>query len=199
MIPYQKKDIAAEIAAPTPPPARPAPWAEETEEYLGQLKNYKALQRQKENAIRKHFDGKWQARWQTYQKSHERDPTAAQAASLAKKERLDIHAGLAKAESALATQVRTEKIGFAKFLHRQHVPTVTSPGCDCGWHSQTAKHIIRHCSLRPGRQIMLEKAGTSDYRLLVTTPKGLKAVTAWLMKLNLLPQFSLATEQLYQG
>ena len=32
----------------------------------------------------------------------------------------------------------------------------------------------------------------------VSTSKGLKAVTAWLMKLGLLSQLSLATEQLYQ-
>lgn len=41
---------------------------------------------------------------------------------------------LAKAESALAAQIRTEKIGLANFLHRHHEPTVTSPACPCGWH-----------------------------------------------------------------
>lgn len=48
---------------------------------------------------------------------------------------------------------------------------------------------------------MLEDAGTTDYKTLVevvATPKGLKAVTAWLMTLGLSSQFSLATEQLYQ-
>ena len=48
------------------------------------------------------------------------------------------------------------------------------------------------------QQLMVEEAGTTDYRALVATPKGLQAVTAWLMKLGLLSQFSLAAEQLYQ-
>lgn len=34
--------------------------------------------------------------------------------------------------------------------------------------------------------------------MLVSTPKGLKLVTAWLMKSGLLSQFSLGTEQLYR-
>lgn len=42
---------------------------------------------------------------------------------------------------------------------------------------------------------MLEKAGTTDYRTLVTPSEGLKVVTARLMKFGLLSQFSLATEQ----
>ena len=76
-------------------------------------------------------------------------------AQLLKKERLDLHGNLAKAESSLAVQVRTEKIGFAQFLHRLRVLAVTSPACDCGWHSQTAKHIAWYCHLRPHRQWIL--------------------------------------------
>ena len=37
-----------------------------------------------------------------------------------------------------------------------------------------------------------------DYRKIVSIPKGLKAVTSWLMKLGLLSQFLLAAEELYQ-
>ena len=105
---------------------------------------------------------------------------------------------MAKAESSLAVQIRTEKIEFTQYLHRQRVPAVTSPACECGCHSQTAKHTIRYCNLRPNTQRMLEEAGITDYGKAVSTTKGLKAVTSWLMKLGLLSQFSLATEQLYQ-
>lgn len=131
-------------------------------------------------------------------RAHDRNPTAAQTVSLRKNEILNLHANLAKAESSLAVQTRTEKTGFAQFPHRQRVPSITSPACECGWNSQTAKHIIRHSSLQPHRRRMLEKAGTRDYRTLVTTPKGLKAVTKWSMKLGLMSQYSLVTEQLYQ-
>lgn len=45
---------------------------------------------------------------------------------------------------------------------------------------------------------MLDEAGTTDYRKLISTLKGLKVLTKWVMKLDLLFQFSLATEHLYQ-
>ena len=179
-------------------PPCPPPWIEENEDYLTQLEAFRTLQRQREKLIAKHFADKWQSLWDIYQRKHNRNPTVAQTAQLLKKERSEIHGSLAKAESSLAAQIRTEKIGFAQFLHQQRVPAVTSPACECGWHSQTAKHIIRHCSLRSNRQRMLEEAGTTDYGKAVSTSKGLKAVTAWLMNLGLLSQFSLATKQLYQ-
>ena len=122
---------------------------EEDEDYLKQLEGFRALQRQREKLIKKHFADKWQSSWDTYQKKHDCNPTAAQAERLPKKERLDLHANLAEAESSLAVQIHTEKIGFAKFLHQQRGPSSTLPAYDCGWSSQTAKHIIRHCSLRP--------------------------------------------------
>ena len=186
-----------EPTVPTRPPPRPPPWMEENEDYLTELEAFRTLQRQREKLIAKHFADKWQSSWDKYQKKHDRNPTVAQTAQLLKKERLDRRRSLAKAESSLAVQIRTEKMGFAQFLH-QRVPAVMSPACECGWHSHTAKHIIRYCSLRPNRQRMLEEAGTTHYGKAASASKGLKAVTAWLMKLGLLSQFSLATEQLYQ-
>lgn len=166
--------------------------------YAERLKAYKDQQCQKDKLIRKHCADRWQASWKSYQEAHDRNLTVAQTALLSKKQRLDIHIVLAKAESALATQIRTEKIGFAQFLHQSRVPTVDSPACDCGWHSQTAKHVIMYCRLRPHRRRVLEEAGTTDYRRLISTPKGLRVVTKWVMKSGLLSQFSLAAEQLYQ-
>lgn len=40
--------------------------------------------------------------WEAYQKSHDRNPNVAQMAPLSKKEKLDLHANLARAESSLA-------------------------------------------------------------------------------------------------
>lgn len=61
------------------------------------------------------------------------------------KERLRIPKGLAKAESSLAMQMHTEKIGLADCLHRQRKPAVTSPSCQCGWPPANGK--IYHYSL----------------------------------------------------
>lgn len=176
-------------------PACPPPWIDEDENYLKQAERFRALQRQRKKAIKKHFADKWQSSWSTYQEKHDRYPTTAQTAPLHRKERLDLHANLAKAESSLAVQIGTEKIGFAQFLHRQHVPAVTSPACDCGWHSQTAKHVIRHCNIRPYRRRMLD---TTDYRSLVTTPKRpeSKSPSGLMRSVPAVRKFSLASEQL---
>ena len=45
---------------------------------------------------------------------------------------IDIILTAAKPESALATQIRTEKIGLVDFLDRQRVPTSTSPAFHAG-------------------------------------------------------------------
>lgn len=43
---------------------------------------------------------------------------------------------------------------------------------------------------------MLDEAGMTDYRKLVSTSKGLKVLTKWAMKLIMLLQFLLAAENL---
>lgn len=87
-----------------------------------------------------HFSKQWQISWEACKLANP-NPTAALTNPLNKK-RLRIHKGLAKAESSLATQICTEKVGLANVLHRGRVPIVTSPACPCGWHRQTAKHVI---------------------------------------------------------
>ena len=52
-----------------------------------------------------------------------RDP--AQVGGL--KHRRKLHTGLRKAESSLAIQLRTEKVGVAAFLYARRVPGVVSP------------------------------------------------------------------------
>ena len=109
-----------------------------------------------------------------------------------------VHAQLAKAESSLATQIRTKKIGLADFLHRQRVPGVTSPECPCGWHRQTAKHVIMFCPLQEIREHLPRVRRDSDYRQLLESASSLRTITSSLMKTGLLGQFSVAVEQLYQ-
>ena len=181
--------------APTPPLV--PPWIPPTEDHIKMETNRSAAARQIQNGIKKHFADTWQNRWINYQQSVRGDPVAAQSEPLHRKKRLKLHEDLVKAESALAVQIRSEKIGFAKFLHTRRVPGVTSPECDCGWHSQTANHIIRWCPLRNDRDRLLANAETEDYRVLTTTSKGLKLTTKWLMQQNLLTQYALAAESLY--
>lgn len=73
------------------------------------------------------FLKQWQTSWQAY-RSTKSNPVVVFTTPLSKA-RLRVHEGLAKAESS---QILTEKIGLADFLHRYRVPTVTSPAYSCG-------------------------------------------------------------------
>ena len=108
-----------------------------------------------------------------------------------------IHKGLSKAESSMATLLRTEKIGLNQFLYQRRVPGVVSPACECGWHKQTTKHVIIHCpTYAQGRAQMYHEAGTSQYREILTTSKGVRVVTRWAIRSGILQMFRLARELL---
>ena len=111
-----------------------------TAEQLQSRRFFRLARAKHSQMISNHFSKQWQISWEAY-KSTKSNPIATLTAPLNKK-RLRIHEGLAKAESSLATQICTEKVGLANVLHRGRVPIVTSPACPCGWHRQTAKHVI---------------------------------------------------------
>ena len=46
---------------------------------------------------------------------------------------------------------------------------------------------------------MLSVAGTENYNTLLSTQKGLKAVTQWLISQNVLDQFRVAKEMVMEG
>ena len=135
----------------------------------------------------------WQQRWTAYSTDipHHRR-CVAQDKQLVYRP-LKHHNHLSKAQSAIATQVRTEKIGLRAFLSSRNVPEIT-PECDCGWPKQTAKHIILYCPSIAGRTQMLQEAGTTDYIQLTTHPPAVRALTRWILQQRILPQFSLAAD-----
>lgn len=201
--PGQRKQKWAESHLPAikalPPLPQASPWTDPLAEHVKATDNYWASTRLVKKNIKKHFANVWQTRWAAYQGALWDDPVIAQSEPLTKKSRLKLHKDLTKAESALAVQIRSEKIAFAQFLYNRRVPTVLSAECDCGWESQTAKHVIFFCPLRTGRACLLAEAETNNYKQLPATCKGLKIATKWLMNQNMLTQFSLATQTLYQG
>jgi len=136
----------------------------------------------------------WATAWNRYAYEVRREKPPAQETLWTGKVPL-LHKGLTKAESAIATQLRTGRIGLKSYLHDRGVPGFDSPSCPCGSNRQTAKHIVIHCPLYiEGRAAMLHRAGTSDYRSILRTNKGLRAVTRWLVRSGALQQFSLARE-----
>jgi hypothetical protein len=108
--------------------------------------------------------------------------------------RWKLHKGASKGKSSLVVQIRTEKIGFRAFLAQRRVPGF-SPECDYGEAVQTPKHVVLACpNTANGRVEWLQRTGTTDYRVLTSTRKGLRIMTQRIMGLGLLQQFNLARE-----
>lgn len=100
-------------------------------------------------------------------------------------------AGLDKAVSSLAVQMRTEKIGLADSLFRRRVPGVDSATCQCGYLRQTVKHVIMFCPDFVDRST-LRAGGAMNFRRLTETNAGIKAAAKWLMQTKLLKQHAVA-------
>ena len=151
-----------------------------------------------ETCIKRYHFRQREKLWESYrQRMGDAPRTPAQSTTLAKK-MIEIRKGPAKAESSLATQIRTEKIGLKAFLYDCKVPGFEDPACSCGWVRQTAKHILMYCSSwKDQRTRMQNDAGTQDYRILTGTSRGLKAATRMLISTGLVGQFRLAKSLLY--
>lgn len=140
----------------------------------------------------------WEKEWESYR---QRIPTAhrspAQSQPIARKS-LGLRSGLRKAESTLATHIRTERIGLRAYLHSRGVPGFDTPDCSCQLGRQTAKHVLRFCpEWKEQRKSMMDAAGTQDYREITASRKGLRAAAKMMMKTGLLEQFALANTLLY--
>ena len=150
----------------------------------------------RESLVKKWIKRRWEEQWEAYLNTV--PPTKKTPAHEGKlgQQRNMLYQGLRKAESSLAVQLRTEKVGFAAFLHARRVPDVVSPACQCGWRRQDPKHIIIFCPNHAlNRRSLYEAAGTGRYREIMSTRKGLRALARWVMSEGLLLQFSLAKEQ----
>lgn len=195
--PGEKKRAWADKTTPTPTRKAPEPhppWADPTPE---EKKAYAAFETSKKNyrkAAKKAHDRSWIDEWETYKRGLN-GPTPAQAGSIGTK-RLKIHSLLSKAESSLATQIRTEKIGLADFLFTMKVPGATDQRCSCSWPRQTAKHVVMFCPLFD-RTSLSRKISINDYGEIMESPRSIKIIVEWLMNLDLLKQFALAKLMLY--
>ena len=70
---------------------------------------------------------------------------------------------MAKAESSLATQVRSRNIRLRHFLFTRRVLGHDVPDCPCGWRRQDAKHIVLFCEIYAGsRRRLIKEAGIND-------------------------------------
>ena len=113
---------------------------------------------------------------------------------------LQLRAGLSKVQSSILTQVRTGKIGLAAFFCKRQVPGFPTPACSCGAQWETARHIVVACPrLQRARRSLYAAASTTDYQVMASRPRPAAALTAWILRHGVLPQFSWAQEQLEAG
>jgi hypothetical protein len=138
----------------------------------------------------------WKARWTKYQQQTctvANDNKLSVAVRATWTPGLRMKENLTRADSTVATLLRTEHIGLNDYLCRRRVPGYSKPDCDCGWPRQTPKHIILFCPTQmTGQAEMLSEAKTTDYTKLLSTEAGLRAVTRWFLQRDILTQFSLA-------
>jgi tubulin alpha len=108
-----------------------------------------------------------------------------------------LHKDLIKSKSSLATHMRTKRIELTDYLFFRRVLIVLTSDCFCEHSRQTLRHILLFCrDWSEGRQRMLRDGGTTNMSRLLSTSKNLKISITWLMRINLLTQFSLIREYL---
>jgi len=106
-----------------------------------------------------------------------------------------LHKGWTRPQSTMATLIRTEHIGLGAYLTKRRVPGAT-PECSCGYRAQTVKHILIFCHMRQqARERLFREAGTSNWKDLVNTRRGLQAAARWMIHEAVLDQFSLARDE----
>jgi hypothetical protein len=140
------------------------------------------------------FRVKWQQSWNAYQARDRRRLCETLTKDISSK-RLTLHRVLFKSESALVIHMRTSRINLANYLFSRRVPTMLISSCICYYSRQTLKHVLLFCNDRAtNRQSMFREDEKTDLRKLLNIEKKLKTLIDWLMKINLLAQFSLTRE-----
>ena len=112
---------------------------------------------------------------------------------------LKLYDGLWKAESALLTQARTGRIGLAKFLYRQGVPSFTTATCQCGAGQETPRHMALYCIREANRRRQLHAGLYQTYPQMIGTNEGARHFVQWMMFSGRLKQFALAKRLLFDS
>ncbi|KXL43020.1 hypothetical protein M433DRAFT_156292 [Acidomyces richmondensis BFW] len=82
----------------------------------------------------------------------------------------------------MATLIRTEHIGLGAYLTKRRV-LGARPECTCGYRARTA------------RERLFREAGTSNWKDLATSRRGLTQAARWMIQEAVLAQFSLANDE----
>jgi hypothetical protein len=156
---------------------------------------YNAIIRACQTLIKAKHTRVWFDSWAIYRREITRSSITQ--TDIIDRQRLKMHQSLRKIESSLITQIKSKKIDLTSFLFHRQILDVFSSICFCDWHQQTIKHVIIFCR-QFDRETLKRELNTNDYRIITSTSRILKILVAWFMQLNLLSQFSLIRNILYE-
>ncbi len=144
-----------------------------------------------EKTWHKFFRVKWQQTWNAFQIKNRRRVYEILTKNISNKE-LKLHKVLIKSENAFVTHMSTRRIELADYLFFRRVSIVLSFDCSCDYFWQTFKHLLFFCiDKTANKQNMFKDDETTDLRKLLNIEKRFKTSINWLLKINLLTQFSL--------
>jgi hypothetical protein len=110
---------------------------------------------------------------------------------------MKLHKSLIKLKSSFAIHMKTKRIKLIDYFFSRRIFIVLTSDCFCEHSRQTLRHILLFCRDRSkSRQRMLRDDETTNMSELLSISKNLKVSIIWLMKINLLTQFSLIKEYL---
>jgi hypothetical protein len=101
-----------------------------------------------EKIVDKHFQNEWKKQWRKYQKKHAKHSLniCATLKNFFRKNKFTFHTKLIKSQSALITQMRTERIKLTSYLHARKIFIFVNSTCVCEYDKQTLRHVFLFCS-----------------------------------------------------
>ncbi len=145
-----------------------------------------------ERAIAQFHKSQWNLWWENYKKRiADIDAFFAQRFHLFKKS-IKMRDDFQKIESILTTHIRIERIELKIYLHLKNMSSANSSWCNCKWNHQTVKHILMHCLNWMHLQLnMLWNVDFTNYWIIISITKNLRATARMMMKTKLLKQFKM--------
>jgi hypothetical protein len=91
--------------------------------------------------------------------------------------------------------MRTNRIELKKYLFHRWIFIIVISTCFCDWLKQTLKHVMFFCLNHNCTRVnILFVVETQNLRRLLNINKSVKAISRWLIKTNILAQFSYTIE-----
>jgi hypothetical protein len=110
---------------------------------------------------------------------------------------MKLHKDLIKSKNSFATHMRTKRIELIDYFFFRRIFIVLTSNCLCEHSRQTLQHILFFCrNWSKNHQRMLRDDETTNMSRFLSISKNLKISIIWLMKINLLSQFSLIRKYL---